>query len=145
MKSRIVFLLVFMLCLGSFGGASALAEVNRPGKGEFEIQYVGTKQVKAQITDNSGSAKCTGILYLKSSNYKATITTKLQKKVGNGWLTVSGATWSKSGTGTGKIQAGGSKAMETGNTYRTYTSARVTDLDGNYIETVTDTSSSISY
>ncbi len=145
MKSRVAFLLVFMLCLGLFDGAFALAEVNRPVEGEFELQYVGTKQLTAKITDNAGSAKCTGTLRLKSSNYKATVTTKLQKKVDGRWVTVSGATWSKSGKGTVPIEAIGSKAMEKGNTYRTYASARVTDLDGNYIETVTATSSSISY
>jgi hypothetical protein len=103
-------------------------------------RLTGTISVRASISKvSAGKVKCSGKVILRDG-YTASVTMTLQRMSGGSWTPVD--YWTQSGSGT--ISFSHTKNVSTGYSYRCVVTAVVYDSNGNYIESATAYSSSLS-
>ena len=98
--------------------------------------YTGTYGVEANLDLSGGFASCKGTAKLKSG-YTGTLTVELKQD----GVTI--ATWTKSGSRT--FSDGGTRYVSPGHTYTVTATVVVNDSEGNYVESPSVDSSSVSY
>lgn len=129
MRKMLAFLLAVLLTAGLSG--AAVAEMSTYEVPQIQPRYSHTDSVKATLSiDSSGNASCIGSVKATSGSSKVSVTVRLKKLENGSWNTI--ATWSNSGSGF--IDAGGSKKVPKGYSYKVVTSGTVKDAQGNVLE-----------
>ncbi|MPN35030.1 hypothetical protein SDC9_182524 [bioreactor metagenome] len=129
-----VFLLSLVLVLGMVMSASAA---------EVTPYYSYTDDVAASLRISGGQATCGGSVSAMNPSNKCSVTATLKRQEGSSWVTVSGATWS--GSGTGSAFASGTKSVSSGYSYRVFVTGKVMTPSGTLLETVTVQSKIVAY
>lgn len=119
----------FTIALALLLSTVTLAAIREP---DAQPNYTYVSGVSANLSISGGTAKVTSRITPQGSR-KTTLTARLQQKVGGKWKTI--ATWTDSND-SGTSEAGGSKSVSSGYSYRAYVTGRVYDASGKVLETV---------
>lgn len=138
--SRLWSLLLVITMFIAISIPAAASEMDSQDDLPGSSRYTGTISVRASISKvSAGKVKCSGKVILRDG-YTASVTMTLQKMSGGSWTPVD--YWTQSGSGT--ISFSHTKNVSTGYSYRCVVCAVVYDSNGNYVETATAYSSSLS-
>ena len=128
-KKYLILLVVLILTLGA---TTAFA------------RYSHTAQISVTFSISGSTAACEGYVIPSSTENTASVSVRLQKKVGSSWNTVN--TWSGTASGAGfPAWAGGTYTLTSGYDYRVYVVGTVKDPSGTVLETTNITSSTKTY
>ena len=137
---KVISLVLVVLILSSLVSAYAV-ELDEDLPPDDPEPYIGVTSIGASLSINSmGKATCYGYVNL-SSGYTATASLSLQQYNSGSWITI--ISWSATGGPT--ISIHGTHYVTAGYSYRAKITAVVYDQNGNYVETVSATSSTVYY
>ena len=134
MRKGLCLVLCLVFALGAVGVVHAEEDIM--------LCYEYVSSINASLSISSGTAKAAGKV-CSSDNLKTSITVRLQRKSSNGtWSTIS--TWTDSNN-SGASEAGGTKTLTSGYSYRVYVTGKVYNSAGTVVETVDKYSATKSY
>ncbi|WP_352415137.1 hypothetical protein [Oscillibacter ruminantium] len=125
MKQKVIRSVLAMALLVSVLSVNILS-VSAAGMGQGELRYTGVSTLISNLDISSGgAASCKGTAAVRSG-YTADLTVELQRD----GTTIK--TWTNSGSGT--LNAGGTYYVTSGHDYIVVTTAKVSDSNGNPVE-----------
>lgn len=137
MKKLITLLLAVLIMTGTVVTTVSAATVEN----EIAPYYVALTSKSAQLVKQSSELGSCRAHFKTDGNYKINVTMQAQRNDGGSWTTV--ATWYAEGTS--YVSLAQPRYFTPNKEYRVYAVATIYDTNGNYVETVTAASYSVSF